>query len=41
MDYIANRLLEKEVIDQAEFAEIIKAESDLQTKTETAPQVEN
>ena len=41
MDYIANRLLEKEVIDQAEFAEIIKAESDLQTKTETVPQVEN
>ena len=35
MDYIANRLLEKEVIDQDEFAEIIKAESDLQTKNET------
>ncbi len=38
MDYIANRLLEKEVIDQDEFAEIIKAESDLQTKTEIAKQ---
>ncbi|MBO4732830.1 MAG: ATP-dependent zinc metalloprotease FtsH [Spirochaetaceae bacterium] len=35
MDYIANRLLEKEVIDQDEFAEIIKAESDLQKKEET------
>ena len=35
MDYIANRLLEKEVIDQDEFSEIIKAESDLQSKTET------
>lgn len=35
MDYIANRLLEKEVMEQAEFAEIVKAESDLALKIST------
>ncbi len=32
MDYIANRLLEKEIIDETEFREIIKAQSDLTHK---------
>ncbi len=38
MDYIANRLLDKEVIEEAEFYEIIEAEGSLETAPlETAP----
>jgi len=33
MEYIAQRLLEKEIIEQQEFKDIIKAESDLVVKT--------
>lgn len=36
MEYIANRLLEKETIEQAEFNEIIKAEADLAAKSAQA-----
>ena len=32
MEYIANRLLEKEIIEQSEFNDIIKAEADLAVK---------
>mgnify|MGYP000846558485 CR=1 FL=1 len=36
MEYVANRLLEKETIEQAEFNEIIKAEADLAAKSAQA-----
>ena len=35
MDYIAQRLLEKETIDASEFKEIIDAEKNLGTKEES------
>ena len=35
MDYIANRLLEKEVIEEAEFKDIIKAREHLDDVTKT------
>ena len=34
LDYIAERLLEKEIMEQAEFQEIVSAESNLSTKKE-------
>lgn len=37
MEYIANRLLEKETIEQHEFNEIIQAEADLAAKSVKAP----
>ncbi|MDR1748434.1 MAG: ATP-dependent zinc metalloprotease FtsH [Spirochaetaceae bacterium] len=37
MDYIANRLLDKEVLDEAEFYEIIKAEGNLETANPSSP----
>lgn len=41
MEYIANRLLEKETIEQHEFKEIIQAEADLAAKSGKDPSVKS
>ena len=40
LDYIAERLLEKEVIEQAEFEDIIKARQHLDELSESVPVTE-